>query len=582
MFRLGALAVVFATATALDAIPPQLSVVPYPSDVSLGNGAVFLEPSKFHISLAECTADCDIIDRAIDRYLKIIFLPPGSTNTVFRLSIFENRINQSVPTTPSGQLFQLDIITKNKSPVELQLGVDESYELNVPSGFGADGSRATLTASTAWGALRGLETFAQIVSFQTLFDGKSGHFVYWTPMSVRDAPRYPWRGLLIDSARHYLSVPLLEKTIDTMAAMKLNTLHWHMVDAESFPFASVKYPELQKKATYHPTATYTSEIISHLINFARDRGVRILPELDTPGHTAAIGQAYPELIADCYDWLVEHNKDNLRWPMFNNVALDVTKDATKVFAEGIINEMAALFPDKFFHLGGDEVNQGCWNAVPTILTWMQENGFATFDNSTQAWTYDFTALQGSWTTFVQGVTANLSRRAVVWEESFTLGFDLAKDTVVHVWLPDTGTDVVRRAIEAGHNVILSNGWYLDRQAPTCVDDAECSVNWMWMWSGRDMYAVEPLLSSSSGWVPTEEQAVQILGGEAASWGESVDDKNFDARVWSRTPGIAERLWSPSTYTDPWDLQPRISALACNLARRGVGMADSQPAFCDYY
>ena len=114
MFRLGALAVVFATATALDAIPPQLNVVPYPSDVSLGSGAVFLEPSKFHISLAECAADCDIIDRAIDRYLKIIFLPPGSTNTVFRLSIFENRINQSVPTTPSGQLFQLDIITKNK------------------------------------------------------------------------------------------------------------------------------------------------------------------------------------------------------------------------------------------------------------------------------------------------------------------------------------------------------------------------------------------------------------------------------------------------------------------------------------
>ena len=108
--------------------------------------------------------------------------------------------------------------------------------------------------------------------------------------------------------------------------------------------------ELQKKAAYHPTATYTSEIISHLIHFARDRGVRILPEFDTPGHTAAIGQAYPELIADCYDWLVEHNKDNLRWPMFNNVALDVTKDTTKVFAEGIITEMATLFPDKFFHV----------------------------------------------------------------------------------------------------------------------------------------------------------------------------------------------------------------------------------------
>lgn len=183
---------------------------------------------------------------------------------------------------------------------------------------------------------------------------------------------------------------------------------------------------------------------------------------------------------------------------------------------------------------------------------------------------------------MQEITKAANKRAVVWEESFTLGFDLAKDTVVHVWLPDDGTAVMQRALQAGHNVVLSNGWYLDRQTPTCVDNSKCKANWMWMWSGRDMYAVEPLAPSTSGWVPTDEEAKLILGGEAASWGESVDDKNFDGRVWSRIPGIAERLWSPSTYNDPWNLQPRISALACTLARRGVAIADSQPAFCDYY
>jgi hexosaminidase len=180
------------------------------------------------------------------------------------------------------------------------------------------------------------------------------------------------------------------------------------------------------------------------------------------------------------------------------------------------------------------------------------------------------------------VTASVKRHAVVWEESFTLGFNLSTDTVVHIWLPDDGTEVLQRVIKAGHKVVLSNGWYLDRQAPTCVDDSNCKVNWMWIWSGRDMYAVEPLAPSPSGWIPTEEEAKQILGGEAASWGESVDDKNFDARVWSRAPGIAERLWSPSVLKDPWTLQPRISSLACKLARRGVMIADSQPAFCDYY
>lgn len=385
----------------------------------------------------------------------------------------------------------------------------------------------------------------------------------------------------MDSARHYLTPKIMRRTIDTLAALKMNTLHWHIVDAESFPFVSTAYPDLQEKASYHPRATYSPSMIRSLVQYARDRGVRIVPEFDTPGHTAAVGQAYPTLIANCYDWLEEYYQTSLRWSLFDNVALDVTRDDTKEFVEIVMREMADVFPDEYFHLGGDEVNQGCWNAVPSILSWMQSNGFASYNASSQAWEYDFTGLQGSWAVFVQNITTSLNKKAVVWEESFTLGFDLSPDTVVQVWLPDDGTDVLKRIVQSGHNVILSNGWYLDRQAPTCTG-SQCKVNWMWIWSGRDMYGIEPLAPSSSGWVPNDEEASRILGGEAASWGESVDDKNFDARVWSRIPGIAERLWSSSSMTDSWDLQPRISALACDLARRGVGLADSQPAFCDYY
>lgn len=138
----------------------------------------------------------------------------------------------------------------------MQLGVDESYSLDIP-----DDAEATLTATTVWGALHGLETFAQIIQYQTTDVKEAGYsrflfrlphhchpsryYMPWTPISIKDEPRYPWRGLLVDSARHYLSVPLLEKTIDSMAALKLNTLHWHIVDAESFPFVSAKYPGLK-------------------------------------------------------------------------------------------------------------------------------------------------------------------------------------------------------------------------------------------------------------------------------------------------------------------------------------------------
>jgi hexosaminidase len=219
-------------------------------------------------------------------------------------------------------------------------------------------------------------------------------------LSIQDAPRYPWRGLLIDSSRHYLSVPLLKRTVDTMASMKLNTLHWHIVDAESFPFVSAAYPELQNKATFHPTASYSPQIIADLVVYARDRGVRIVPEFDTPGHNAAVGQAYPELIADCYAWLEEHYNSDLRWSMWDAVALDVTREDTHTFVKNVLTEMSALFTDEFFHIGGDEVNQGCWNAVPSILTYMQQNGFATYNAANDTWVYDFTGLQNEWTSFV--------------------------------------------------------------------------------------------------------------------------------------------------------------------------------------
>ena len=520
----------------------RLELVPYPTSAIVGESASHVDENHFSIRISDCHADCDLLQRAIDRYVPIILQPPGSTGTVFRLSIFENRINASVPKGNTGQIVQLSIEVSSSEAVELQLGVDESYALDVPVQ-----GKATLSAPTVWGALRGLETFAQLVTYQVNYNGGSGLFIFWTPLLIEDSPRYPWRGVMVDTARHYLSIDVLQRTVDTMAAMKLNTLHWHIVDAESFPFASEVYPELLNFSAYHPKASYSKSDISSLIDFARDRGVRVVPEFDTPGHTASIGQTFPKLIADCYDWLVESNGDNLRWPMFNDIALDVTKDETKVFVENIIQELAPLFPDSFFHIGGDEVNQGCWNAVPSILEWMRNNGFATYDEGTTKWEYDFTGLQGNWTSFVQDVTRRNNKRAIVWEEAFSLGFELSADTIVHIWIPDDGSGVLQKAIEAGHNVVLSNGWYLDRQAPTCVDDSSCSVNWMWIWTGRDMYAVEPLAPSSSGWVPNEDEAKMILGGEAAAWGESTDDKNFDARVWSRSPGMPNLVCLYSSY-----------------------------------
>lgn len=114
--------------------------------------------------------------------------------------------------------------------------------------------------------------------------------------------------------------------------------------------------ELQSKSTYHPSASYNAEMIRNFVDYARDRGVRVLPEFDTPGHTASIGQTYPGLIADCYDWMESYYGTSLRWSLFNNVALDVTKEETKVFVANVLAEMAALFPDKYFHVSQNTGN----------------------------------------------------------------------------------------------------------------------------------------------------------------------------------------------------------------------------------
>lgn len=225
--------------------PPRLEVVPYPKSVTTGSGAGQVHPDDFKIIISDCSADCDVLKRAADRYLPIILQPPGSTGITYRLSIFENRINASAPSRYPGRLAALKISTQSTEDVELQLGVDESYRLDVPQ----EGA-ATLSANTVWGALRGIETFAQLVQYQAHPTAGSGLFIYWTPMTIEDAPRYPWRGVMVDTSRHFLTPDLLRRTVDTMAGMKLNTLHWHIVDAESFPYDSATYPGIASACFY--------------------------------------------------------------------------------------------------------------------------------------------------------------------------------------------------------------------------------------------------------------------------------------------------------------------------------------------
>jgi len=332
----------------------------------------------------------------------------------------------------------------------------------------------------------------------------------------------------------------------------MNVLHWHITDAESFPYESSTYPELSAKGSYNAaSATYSQQQIAELLTYAYDRGVLIMPEFDMPGHTASYRNSHPEVMADCPEYLV-------KWPAWDNIAMNPTINATYELVQALIAEVAATFPNRFMHLGGDEVKASCWISDAQIRTYMQDNGYATLENGT--WVYDAPALQNTFEQRVQQMALANNKRPVFWEEVFTNGAELDAASVVNVWL---GTASLSAALSANLSVVMSYGWYLDRQAPTCDTNPICKTNWMWEWTWHDMYLVEPLAGINASLLDTS----LLLGGEASSWAESVDDTNTDGRVWSRAPAVSERLWSAESIRDINFAQPRFSSFHCKIRVR---------------
>jgi hexosaminidase len=230
---------------------------------------------------------------------------------------------------------------------ELKFGADESYNLTVPTT--GDPLYAQIEAQTVFGALHGLQTFGQLCyfDFTSRLIGLNS-----APWIITDTPRFPYRGLLIDTARHYLPVKIIKGVIDAMTYSKLNVLHWHIVDEQSFPIEIPSYPKLWN-GSYSYSERYTMSDATDIVRYAERRGVNVLAEIDVPGHARSWGVGYPSL------W----PSDSCREP------LDVSKNFTFEVIDGILSDFSKVFKFKFAHLGGDEVNTSCWTETPHIEGW---------------------------------------------------------------------------------------------------------------------------------------------------------------------------------------------------------------------
>ena len=488
-------------ATAQEAAPHGL--MPVPASVTFDGGSL---PIDARFAVAFAGARDQVLARAVERMLLRITKLTG------------------LPIVREGGTVALTIrCTTPASPVPSAVD-DESYLLKVTS------SGATLTAPTPYGALHGMETFIQLIRQEPNGFAARG-------ATILDKPRFPWRGLLIDVSRHWIPPDVIKRNLDAMAAVKLNVLHWHLSEDQGFRVESKVYPLLHQKGS--DGLYYTQDQVRDIVRYAADRGIRVVPEFDMPGHTGSWLVGYPWLSSGKGPFEIGRV-----WGVYDPV-LDATNEKVYAFVDRLIGEMAALFPDAYFHVGGDEVNGKQWDASPAVVAYRKQRGMKTNDD-----------LQAYFNTRVSAMLARRGKVMVGWDE--VLHKDLPKNTVVQSW---RGQKSLAEAASQGYAGILSNGYYLD-----------------YIWPASQHYAVDPVGKDAAG-LP-EEARKRILGGEACMWGEWVTPETIDSRIWPRTAAIAERYWSPATITDAADMYRRLHGVSRQLDATGVTHRSGYTAMLD--
>ena len=488
---------------AQSSAPAPLPIMPLPASVTPGQGE-FLVDGQFRVAFEGFTEPR--LFRVRERFLTTLF---SETGIPF--------LREATSGASGPARFQIH--TAGPSAVIQQLGEDESYQLAISQ----DGVR--LTAPNPLGVMHGLQTFLQLVRITP-----RGFTV--PAVTIDDKPRFRWRGLMIDSGRHFTPIPVIERNLDAMEAVKMNVFHWHLSEDQGFRVESKVFPLLQQKGS--DGLYYTQDQVRHVIEYARDRGIRVVPEFDMPAHATAWFVGYPQLASGKGPYQISR-----QWGVLDP-AMDPTRESTYQFLNLFIGEMTALFPDAYFHIGGDECNGKEWDANPAIQEFKRSHNLK--DNA---------ALQAWFSARVQKIVASRHKIMEGWDE--VLQPDTPKDVVIQSW---RGRDSLLDAAKRGYRGLLSNGYYIDLNQPAA-----------------EHYLVDPLEGIADKLTP--EQTASILGGEATMWSEYVTAENIDSRIWPRTAAIAERFWSPQQVRNVDSMYNRLAVISEKLQSYGI---ENQAAF----
>ncbi|MET0308071.1 MAG: family 20 glycosylhydrolase [Sphingomonas sp.] len=435
--------------------------------------------------------------------------------------------------------------------VRAPTGEAESYRLHV------DGTGATITAGDDAGLLYGAVTLWQAMT------QAAGQGAVTVPgFAVRDAPRFHWRGLMLDSARHFQSTDYVRKLIDWMAVNKLNTLHWHLVDDQGWRIEIRKYPKLTQVSGWRAPATapgapplpkvggfYTQDEIRAIIAYAAKRNITIVPEIEMPGHALAAIRAYPWLGTGTpippgteSDWGV--------FPWLYNV-----DDRTFGFLEDVLGEVIALFPSKYIHVGGDEAVKDQWKASPTIQAQMKSLGIK-----------DETALQSWFVHRIEKFVSGKGRRLIGWDEILEGG--MPEGAAITSW---RGIDGAIAAAKAGHDAVLSPAptLYFDNRQGFGPSEPPGRGNLIDL---KTVYGFDPAPDA----IPAAAQH-HILGLQANLWAEHVRTEARSAWMFfPRASAVAEIGWSREQGRSFPDFVTRVVPQMARM--RALGLAAASSAF----
>ncbi|CAF3941589.1 unnamed protein product [Rotaria sordida] len=475
-----------------NSILTNINVIPFPQFIDKKNSVLIISNGFRIISKQNSTKDLRL---ALRRYSKYISLLAG-------ISV---EINQTFLSSENKLIIDCPLITSPNNTYP-KLGEDESYTLNITK------TGSYLYSLSLTGIIRGLSTFVQLIQRNASSD------TFYIPLvNIIDRPRFIWRGLLLDVSRHWMPVSVIRRTLNTMELSKFNVLHLHLSDDQGFRVESIEHHLLYDRKYF-----FSQNDIEYLVEYARQRRIRIIPEFDMPGHTTSWFVGYPELASQPGPYQIA-----TRWGVMK-ATMDPTKENTYIFLDKFFKEMTKLFPDPYFHIGGDEVEGSQWTQSSTIQQFINENKL---ENNR--------GLQAYFNKRIQKLLKKYGKIMVGWEEILDEIHEnrtIDKDAVMQAWLSQEATT---NAVQKGYRVIVSDGYYLNRH--------QSSISY---------YNVDPILSNHLDLLH-EEQRNHVVGGEGCLWSEGVTPNSVDSRIWPRALAIAERLWSPSSITDENFLYERL-------------------------